>query len=198
VYDDEDAPTEDRHQWLMGRFWQGRRWGEPFVVSRAPEGQLSRDGMAWLAEANDGRLICAMEGLTERPPFSSMLRTVESTDGGRTWGNRRDLFRPKGMHMAVSPSLVALPDGRLVCVFATDEDREVPDKAGMPPHRFNMDIKMVLSSDGGRTWSGTRPVFTETHRTYLPSTVVVDGRLLVTWVDFLRGPHGKLISGIGF
>ncbi|RYG35920.1 exo-alpha-sialidase [bacterium] len=194
VYDDEGAPTEARHQWLMGRFWEGKGWSKPFVVSAAPKGQLSRDGMAWLTETSDGRLLCAFEGVTEKAPYASLLRTVESIDGGRTWGGRRDLFRPKEMHMAVSPTLATMPDGTLVCAFTTDEDREKPDVAGTPPHLFNMDVKLIRSRDGGRIWSKPETVFDEAHRCYMPSLVLVEGRMLVTWVDFARGPLGRFLS----
>lgn len=193
VYDDEGAPTLDHHQWLMGRMWEGEDWGKPFVVSKAPDGDVSRDGMAWLAETRDGRLVCAFEGVTEKPPYASILRTVESEDDGRTWGERRDLFRPKDTHMAVSPTLATMADGTLVCAFATDEDRETPDKAGTPPHLFHMDIKLVRSKDRGRTWSAPELVYGDTHRCYLPSLVPMGKETLATWLDFEKGMLGRIL-----
>ena len=200
-YDDEATPDREglhRHQWLMARTWhpQRRAWEQPVVVSRAPGRLLSRDGMASVVELKSGRLLAALESVQTNKPHANLVRFVTSDDGGVTWSwqtnGRGVLFEPEDRrHMAVSPWLAQLPDGTLVCVFATDEDRAEPDPPGTPPVRFNMDIKCVRSRDGGQTWSRpAQPVFAISHRSYAPGVGVLrDGSILVTFADFAIKRH---------
>jgi hypothetical protein len=195
-YDDEATPDREgfhRHQWLMAKTWDpGRRaWARPVVVSRAGGRQLSRDGMASVVELESGRLLAALESTQTDKPHANLIRFVTSDDGGTTWSwpsaGRGVLFEPADRrHMAVAPWLAQRKDGTLICAFATDEDRAEPDPPGTPPNRFNMDIKYVLSRDGGRTWTTqAQPVFTASHRCYAPGLAVLqDGSLLLTFADF--------------
>lgn len=195
-YDDEATPDREgfpRHQWLMAKSWHPQRqvWGRAVVVSRAEGRLLARDGMASVVELESGRLLAALESVQTDKPHANLIRFVTSDDGGATWSwpdnGRGVLFEPADRrHMAVSPWLAQGPDGMLVCVFATDEDRAGPDPPGTPPVRLNMDIKCVLSRDGGQTWTRqAQPVFTNSHRAYAPGAAVLqDGSLLVTFADF--------------
>lgn len=94
-------------------------------------------------------------------------------------------------HLAMSPWLIQLRSGELICVFATDEDRETPGVSGRPPSEYRMDIKCVFSADDGLSWLPFgRTVFDETHRNYMPGiTELQDGSLLVTFVDHAQGPY---------
>ena len=76
--------------------------------------------------------------------------------------------------------------GTLICAFATDEDREIPDKPATHPVRMNMDIKYVLSLDNGRTWDiPAQTIFDRSHRNYAPGVLLLkDGSLLATFMDF--------------
>jgi hypothetical protein len=195
-YDDEATPDREgfhRHQWLMAKTWHPghQAWERPVAVSRAEGRLLSRDGMASVLELKSGRLLAALESAQTDKPHANLIRFVTSDDGGATWSwqaNARGvLFEPADRrHMAVAPWLAQGPDDTLVCVFATDEDRTEPDQPGTPPARFHMDIKCVLSRDGGRTWTRqAQPVFTTSHRCYAPGVAVLqDGSLLVTCADF--------------
>lgn len=196
-FDDEATPDREgfhRHQWLMAKTWhpQHQAWERPVVVSRAEGRMLSRDGMASVVELKSGRLLAALESTQTEKPHANLIRFVTSDDGGATWSwqtnGRGVLFEPADRrHMAVAPWLTQSPDGMLICVFATDEDRVEPDKPGTPPNQFHMDIKCVLSCDGGQSWTQqAQPVFTNSHRCYAPGAAVLqqDGSLLVTFIDF--------------
>jgi hypothetical protein len=135
------------------------------------------------------RLGCALESVQTFRPHANLVRFVTSDDGGRTWSwtreERRVLYQPaKPDFMALAPYLTRLADGALACVFCTDEDRDQPDRSGTPPGRLNMDVKLVTSADGGRTWGAPETVYADTHRAYLPGLVEVKaGRVLASFVD---------------
>jgi hypothetical protein len=182
-YDDEDEAWRagfKRHQWLMLKMWDDKTttWSAPVIVSRAKEPQhLSRDGMPSVLEQPDGSLLCALESVIEEPPCWNVIRLVRSVDRGKTWDwqtqGRQILYCPeKKRHSAVSPWLSQLTNGSLVCVFATDEDRDTPDEPGAPIRAMNRDINFVSSSDHGKTWAThASPVALETHKTYMPQMV---------------------------
>ncbi|MGV3615368.1 MAG: sialidase family protein [Fimbriimonas sp.] len=214
-YDDEDTPWRRHfkgHQWLVMRTLnrQTRRWERPVTVSRAPNPKhLSRDGMAAVAERADGILVCAFESVQTAPPHAGVLRVVTSHDGGRNWswarGERPVLYEPKDVrYHAFSPWLLPLPNGDLLCAFATNEDRPEPGISGTPAHRLNLDVKTTLSRDGGRTWGPSATLYTGTNRNYLPSLTPIPGgpagttRVLATFLDFDRGSlslQGEIIHG---
>jgi hypothetical protein len=196
-YDDENIPWLrgfPGHQWVMMERFVGGRWVRPTVVSRANNPRhLSRDGMAVVVETAPGRLFCALESVQVRPPHAGMLRWVTSDDGGRTWSwaqrERGVLYEPKDTrYHAFAPWLVS-SSGRLLCVFATNEDRDRPGISGTPAHQLNLDIKSIASIDNGATWDrNARLVYGGTHRNYLPSVVgLPSGKLLSTFIDFDRG-----------
>jgi hypothetical protein len=182
-YDDEDEAWQagfKRHQWLMMKMWDAKTgaWSSPVIVSRASDPkQLSRDGMPSVIEQPDGTLLCALESVALEKPHQNVIRLVRSRDGGKTWSwqteARQILYCPtqKG-YSAVSPWLSRLEDGSLLCVFATDEDRDSPDKPGAAITSMNRDIKCVSSTDKGFTWSAKAvPIAIETHTTYMPQMV---------------------------
>lgn len=199
-FDDEATPGREglhNHQWLMAKTWyrEQQTWGSPVIVSRAAGRELSRDGMASVVELESGRLLAAFESVRADKPHANLIRLVTSDDGGKTWSwqtkGRGVLFEP-GDHryMAVAPWLARCTDGTLICVFATDEDRAEPDRPGTPPPQFHMDIKCVVSCDGGQSWTQrAQTVFAGSHRCYAPGlSVLQDGSLLLTFVDFaMRG-----------
>jgi hypothetical protein len=201
-YDDEDTPHRAgffRHQWVTMKTWDvGRRqWVNPVTVSRAhDQRRLSRDGMASVVELPSGHLLCVFESVQAAPPHANCLREVTSDDGGRTWSwerrERRILFQTsKPNHLAVSPWVTRLPRGRLVCVFATDEDQAVPSPSGTHPWYLKTDVKYVSSLDNGRTWSLVAQTLSAgTHHSYAPGILPLrDGSLLVTCQDFASGGH---------
>ena len=201
-YDDEDTPHRAgffRHQWVTMKTWdaQAQQWVNPVTVSRAHERQhLSRDGMASVVELPSGQLLCVLESVQTDPPHANCIRLVSSEDGGRTWSwqyeERRILFQPsKPDHLAVSPWVTRLPGGRLLCVFATDEDQPSSSRPGTLARFLKTDVKHVVSPDQGRTCSRTsHTLFAETHHTYATGVLPLrDGSLLATFQDFATGSH---------
>lgn len=202
VYDDEDTPHRAgffQHQWLTVRTWDKETgtWVNPVTVSRAHDPRhLSRDGMPSVALLPSGRLICAFETVGVERPHANLIRYTTSDDGGKTWSwkqrEREILFQPrKPHHLAMSPWLIRLSSGELMCVFATDEDRDEPGVSGRPPREYRMDVKYVSSADEGNRWApAARTIFDETQRNYMPGVIELeDGSLLVTFLDHLRGPY---------
>lgn len=201
-YDDEDTPHGKgffRHQWLTMKIWDAkwRAWTNPVTVSRAHNRRhLSRDGMPSIVELAGGRLLCVFESVQTAPPHANCLRTVTSDDGGKTWSWRREerqIVYPtaKTNHLSVSPWIALLPGDRVVCVFATDEDRDVPAKSGTPPWAMQLDVKSIFSPDAGRTWSREAcPIFAANHRAYMPGILRLrDGSLFITCFDYEQRAH---------
>jgi hypothetical protein len=200
-YDDEDTPHRAgffRNQWLTMKTWdeEAQEWGNPVTVSRAHDPKhLSREGMPSVVELPDGQLLCVFESVQTIPPHANCIRAVTSDDGGRTWSWQRverqmvyETSRPN--HLAVSPWIARLPDGPLVCVFTTDEDRDTPSAPGTPPWAFRMDLKWIFSGDNGRSWSRPAQTVFANQRSYAPGVLVLsDGNLLVTTMSFDAAGH---------
>ncbi|RYG24881.1 exo-alpha-sialidase [bacterium] len=189
-YDDEHLPWKSGvsgHQWIVMKTWRGGQWASPTVVARESEG-LSRDGMATVAETSPGRLLCVVEAVRAERPHAGVLRGFASSDVGRTWGAPSTVYAPKEPFHAFAPSVIRVGKS-LVLAFATNEDRSETLPTGNPPDKLRLDIKSIVSEDGGRTWSAPSLVFGSTHRSYLPSLVSLGrDRLLTTFHDFERGP----------
>ena len=203
-YDDEDAAWQagfKRHQWLMMKQWDDKRatWSAPVIVSRAKDSKnLSRDGMPSVVELPDSTLLCALESVMTEKPHVNVVRLVRSTDGGKSWSWQREerqlLYAPaKNGYSAVSPWLSRLDDGILLCVFATDEERNTPDRPGAPVKTMNRDIQFVSSSDQGRIWTtNASPVAMETHKAYMPQMVQLQhprhkGAFICLYLDTVLG-----------
>ena len=208
-YDDEKTPLDagfPGHQWLMMRTWEPstKTWERPVVVSRAHDPKhLSRDGMGTVVALSKNRLLCPLESVEVMPPHANLVRAVFSDDGGKTWswqrGERAVLYSPqKTDFMALSPYLTRLSDGTVLCIFCTDEDRDLPNRSGTPPHLLTMDVKVVRSRDAAKTWSRSETISTS-HRAYLPGIVETRrGELLAVWMDFVAGKTlGKYADGDG-
>lgn len=209
-YDDEKTPFDQGfpgHQWLQMRRFNKltKAWEAPITVSRAYNTKhLSRDGMATVVSLGKGKLICAYESVQTEPPHAGVIRYVTSDDDGKTWSwtkrEREVLFQPaKKDFMALAPCLIRLSEKNLACIFVTDEDRETPDKAGTPPHLLHMDVKMVLSRDGGMTWDKKATiVYGDSHRAYLPWLAPISkDRFIASWLCFEKGTMMRMGYLIG-
>jgi hypothetical protein len=139
----------------------GRTWGPATTVARMA---ASRDGMPGVARLTDGTLFVVFEA-SDAPPSRFVIRSVRSTDNGKTWSERRELvYRPKNpiasRWAAGAPSVVLARPGQLLVSFQTDEDVAY-DRGDSKSDPANADydylrharFKYITSSDGGRTWS---------------------------------------------
>ena len=179
-YDDECTPFQrgfPGHQWIQMKTWNAKasRWEMPVTVSRAnnPD-HLSRDGSCAVAELSENRLICALESVQVDLPHRGLIRYVTSKDGGRTWSWQRTeryvLYEPANKeYNALSPWIVRLSNGALLCVFITDEDRSVPDVPSTGV--VDEDLKYVVATESRGTWSRTPGILDDGHPIRLPGVI---------------------------
>jgi hypothetical protein len=199
-YDDEDTPAQNGlpgHQWITMKTWDGTGWTNPVTASRAHDpSKLSRDGMMSVVELSPNKLLMAFESVSIKPPHENVIRSVTTQNGGASWSwareERQILYAtPKRGFLAFAPWLAPLCRGRFICVFCTDEDRDVASISGTPPHRIKADIKYVTSSNAGKSWTTSTPLADESHAYYLPGVSVreIDGKheLRVTYLDHATG-----------
>ncbi len=208
-YDDEATPKQagfERHQWARMKTWNAKasKWENPVTVSRAKNpGHLSRDGMCSVVELPGGRLICALESASTDAPITGVVRLVVSNDGGKTWSwadtERFVLYETRDKrYNAIAPWITLLSDGRLICVFVTDEDMPIPNDVSTG--KRNEDLKYVISTDGGQSWS-PRATLLDKAPIYLPGVMQLKhgpdaGMILCCYVNTRTGvmftKRGKL------
>ncbi|KKP02561.1 hypothetical protein THAR02_05332 [Trichoderma harzianum] len=124
----------------------GLTWSNWIKVSGGD--RTSRDGMIGVANINNsGNLIAVFEN-TESGPFS--IDYVLSHDDGNSWGQRARLYTARNGKNAGAPQVVNV-GGTLVTSFMTNEDVAGTGGNGID----GAQMKVVTSTDGGSTWSGT-------------------------------------------
>jgi hypothetical protein len=138
----------------------GMSWGTPMTVA---EKKGSRDGMPGVARLNELELLVVFEAQDE-PPFRFVIRGVRSSDLGRTWSTTRQLiYRPNNLVAAPwaagAPSIIRLPDGRLMVSFQSDENNALVagDPRRDPRHSkydylWHTHLAYVTSVDQGQSW----------------------------------------------
>lgn len=196
-YDDEWTPLvqgKANHQWVSMKTWNAaaNAWTDPVTVARAVrQGDLSRDGMATVVETSAGQLLAVLESVAADPPHPNILRVVRSTDGGATWSwaNGQDnlFYAAQGTRrMAMAPWLARQANGRIFCVFVTDEDASEPSVPGGNPSLMKIRLRGMFSDDAGKTWSLPIKIEPRDQHAYLPGVLALpDGewRVLYTSAD---------------
>jgi hypothetical protein len=140
----------------------GKTWGSPVTVAQK---KGSRDGMPGVVQLDGEELLTVFEAQDD-PPYRFVIRGVRSGDNGRTWATARELiYRPQNplpnRWAAGAPSIIRLPDKRLMVSYQSDEqvsfmqgdrasDPTRPDYDYLRHSRFGY----VGSSDNGKTWTG--------------------------------------------
>ncbi|RFU74914.1 glycoside hydrolase family 93 [Trichoderma arundinaceum] len=124
----------------------GLTWSNWIKVSGGD--RTSRDGMIGVANIdNSGNLIAVFEN-TESGPFT--IDYVLSHDDGNSWGQRARIYTPRNGANAGAPQVVNV-GGTLVTSFMTNEDVAGSGGNGID----GAQMKVVTSTDGGRTWGGS-------------------------------------------
>ena len=159
--DYQDVVLYDSHD--GGETWGNQRW---IRAERSDTGGLSEPSR--VVELPDGSWLVATASyggtpwnITER----SYLEIHRSTDRGRTW-ELHATVRAAAPHHPNEPSIVALPDGRLV-VYAREWRYD-----GLPGLRG-------VSTDGGRNWQMRALPFSITGR--VCAGLLDDGRAMITF-----------------
>ncbi len=145
----------------------GASWGPIITVA---EQTGSRDGMPAVAQLNDGSLVTIFESFRTPNSGTFVVRTVQSNDNGATWIHRQDLHVPESStRNAGAPYITALPDGRLLASFMTDENSS---ETGWANHA----AVAVMVTDGIPTfddlrWAGS-PKIVANEPVFWPSVMV--------------------------
>ena len=149
----------------------GKSW---YFIGYITEDQ-ARSVMPSTVKTKDGRLITAIRRRLDISDGVSAyiqknwIEVCESLDGGKSW-HAISCPANTGMHNGNPPSLVLLPDNRLVLTYAYRGDKSF--------------IKARISNDIGRTW-GDEIILRDDARTYdigYTRTVIrPDGRLLTVY-----------------
>ncbi|UKZ76834.1 hypothetical protein TrVFT333_004549 [Trichoderma virens FT-333] len=141
----------------------GVTWSNWIKVSGGD--RTSRDGMIGVTNIdNSGNLIAVFEN-TESGPFS--IDYVLSHDDGNSWGERARLYTAHNGANAGAPQVVNV-GGTLVTSFMTNEDVAGTGGNGID----GAQMKVVTSTDGGSTWSGT--TVTGDARSHWPGLFTLD------------------------
>ena len=139
----------------------GKTWGSPITVAQK---KGSRDGMPGVALLDRDELLAVFEAQDD-PPYRFVIRGVRSGDNGRTWSSIRELiYQPNNpvasRWAAGAPSIIRLPDKRLLVSFQSDEQVAFmrSDRASDPTLRDYDYVRhsrfaYVASSDDGKTWA---------------------------------------------
>ena len=133
-----------------------------------------------LCELPDGTLLCcyiiaeAMEAVNARSYLSA------SRDGGKTWSKPWRMFKEVDPPETEYFKCTSLGGGRVAALgygavrIDPDQPQGNPETGGLLPHR----VYWALSEDGGRTWSGKRPIDESWHahtEASAPLVVLKDG-----------------------
>ncbi len=137
------APPRSRMRTLDGTGKVRTVWSPPGRFTKNPDIVRFPDGRMMLIYCETDQ-HWALE--------SSNITTLESADGGKTWGNPKIIARAniaKGDERWVTPRITRLKSGRLIVICDHDDY-----------HYYHEDrpsgIWMWISDDSGRTWSAPR------------------------------------------
>ncbi len=139
-------------------------WGG-IVVMSSLAGVRDRPGhyLAWFHD--DGRFF-RKESQPAKPPVFRLFQ-VESTDGGLTWGQPRELFASADVHLC-EPGWVRSPDGTEIALLLRENRRAKRSH-------------VMFSRDEGRTWTPPRELPASLCGDRHVTRYGPDGRL---WVSF--------------
>jgi hypothetical protein len=163
MYYSHELNANDQDNFMRISSTGGKDWGDAIPVS-GQELDSCRDGMVGVVETADGTLIAVFESLDKKHETGYKIYSVSSSNGGKTWGNRKLIYNPGDSKNAGAPQIVRIGD-MLVVSFMTDEDR-VPyaQRTGDDKNKQWPTVtaaKFITSNDGGVTWGDKTTVFPE-------------------------------------
>jgi cyclophilin family peptidyl-prolyl cis-trans isomerase len=119
---------------------------------------------------DDGRFI-RRDAKQEKPVVFRLYQT-ESTDGGLTWNQPRELFQSSEIHLC-EPGLIRSPDGKQMAVLLRENSR-----------RRNSHV--IFSNDEGGTWTQPRELPAALTGDRHTGKYAPDGRLFLSFRDTTR------------
>ncbi|QQE10006.1 exo-alpha-sialidase [Planctomycetota bacterium] len=198
-FDNEEWPNRSGfkgHQWvIVKRLNQRQRtWAHAQIVGRASlKNQLSRDGMPSVVAWENGEMLAVFESVNPVPPHENIINATRSNNYGRTWNwrkHREQIYHANvSGHLSLAPWAIRIGDDRVICVFATDEDRPKPSVSGTAPDQMQLALKYIISFNRGRTWSRSRLLYDEGY-IYKPGVGIFNhnnsdkDNLLVMFLDY--------------
>jgi len=134
------------------------------LVYRNPKPHL-RAVNAWhpsLARLDDGAMLCAFDLGQGPESLDYATHVARSDDGGNTWGEPAMLTPPvKGPRYANQLARIARVGDRSLIGVGTRIYRDDPEEGFVSRETFGyapLDLFVIRSTDGGRTWSEPRVV----------------------------------------
>ncbi len=183
----------------------GITWSEPTTVIRETSAFNFNDKESITADPTDSNRVYAVWDRSRKPGENASFNALHSfafrgdiifsrtTNGGTSWSAPRDVLAQNKNEFTVGNQIAVLPNGTLVDVFALGKG------SGIQPSQNPFTEAVVLSSDGGDTWS--KPIDISTDQSVavrdpdtgagvragagLPDIAVDpnDGTLYVVWSD---------------
>lgn len=152
----------------------GQTWSSAQTISGA--GITSRDGMTGVTTVSGSNLILVFE--TETTGVFS-VQSITSSDDGKTWSSARGkVYSAPGTNSAGAPQVINV-GGTLVASFMTNEDANLGLSGG--PYTSHTEAKLVMSKDGGKTWSNKLTTFPE--QSAWPGLVALDDKSFLALAD---------------
>jgi Neuraminidase (sialidase) len=134
-------------------------WSEPATLIRETSAFNFNDKESITADPTDARRVYAVWDRSRKPGENADFNALHSfafrgdimfsrtTDGGTTWSAPRDVLAQNKNEFTVGNQIAVLPNGTLVDVFALAKG------SGVQPLQNPFTEAVVLSRDGGDTWS---------------------------------------------
>ena len=152
----------------------GATWSAPLTISGV--GLTSRDGMTGVTTVSGNTLVAVFETSTVG---TFTLSTITSTDDGKTWGNRKVIYKPVKPNTSAGAPQILNVGGTLVVSFITNEDDTL--SAPAPNYALRTSVKLITSCDGGKTW-GHKLVVGKPHSVW-PGLVGLDSKNFLVVFD---------------
>lgn len=167
-YSKENAP-DDQDTIERISYDGGASWGPEMTISGYDI--TARDGMTGVATIDGQNLIAVFE--VGQGTFR--IDSITSNDDGKTWGNRRTVYRATGDNNNAGAPQVVNVGGTLCVSFMTDEDTQ-------QHHWINgAAAKIITSTDGGNSWGNKLEVFAP--QANWPGMLALDGNTLLYMAD---------------
>ncbi len=166
--------------------------GKDYLVICKDGGAGAYEAFPDVCRIPDGRLLCVFyDGYehvslpNETHPKGGRISAIFSEDEGKTWGNPFVVY--DGPYDDRDPSIAVIDGNKLVCNFFSLKPIEDSNKRWE-----GLGTWMVISEDGGKTWSEPQQIFKEYYCSS-PIRTLSDGTLIISlYADEQKGGCGAV------